>query len=161
YRASQFAEAVERFGQLVAWSDARERATGRAGSELRSEAVQYIAIALAYEDWNEDGTPDRAQGGPSALERMRDPSLVPQDARWSHDVRRATGDALFEEARYPEAIAAWREALARQPGACDAADVALSIARAHRRLGQSDEALAALGAIAEQGEGDRFALCTA
>ncbi|MCZ7681965.1 MAG: tetratricopeptide repeat protein [Sandaracinaceae bacterium] len=148
YRASRFAEAVEGFGRLVAFSDERRAQTGRAGSELRAEALQYVAIALAYEDWNEDGVPDPAQGAPGSLARAADRALVP-DAPWSAEALRRLGDVLFEEARYEEAIGAWREALARAPGSCDAPDVVLSIARAHRRLDQADRAFEAISEITD------------
>src|SRR5690606_25471509 len=54
YRASRYPEAIEHFAQLIDWSDRERERTGRAGSELRAEAVQYLGITFAYDDWNED-----------------------------------------------------------------------------------------------------------
>ncbi|MCA9603193.1 MAG: tetratricopeptide repeat protein, partial [Myxococcales bacterium] len=52
YRASQYPEAIQRFGQLVQYSDDEQKRTGEEGSQLRPEAVQYLGIAFAYDDWN-------------------------------------------------------------------------------------------------------------
>src|SRR5690606_19066065 len=40
YRAFRYPDAVKTFAALVEWSDEERKRTGRAGSELRSEAVQ-------------------------------------------------------------------------------------------------------------------------
>jgi tetratricopeptide (TPR) repeat protein len=142
YRASRFADAIDRFGALVEWSDRRLELTGRAGSDLRAEALQYIAIALAYDDWNEDGAAD-------AIEPTQRALTVLPDRPWSREAMRALGAQLFDEARYPDAVAAWRDTLRRAPRACDHADVLLSIVRAHRRHGEEDSAFAALAEIVD------------
>lgn len=147
YRAGHYAEAIERFAQLIDHSDEVERATGRAGSELRGEALQYIALTLAWDDWDEDGQPDHAAGGAHPLERLEDPSLWPHDRPWAREVYRRVGDVLFEQAHPDEAIFAWRLRLAGFQ-ACDDADVHLSIVRAHRQRGDEDAALEALEALA-------------
>ncbi len=129
YRASHYADAIATFEELLDYSDARRARTGRAGSDLRAEAIQYIAITFAYEDWDENGTSDVSEGGPTSLDWLSDRDLLP-DRPWTHEVLRAAGDALFEQARSPEAIDAWRAAMARAPRACGHPEILLSIARA-------------------------------
>lgn len=153
YRAGHYAEAIERFAQLVDWSDEVERTTGRAGSDLREEALQYIALTLAWDDWDEDGQPDHAAGGAHPLERLEDPSLWPHDRAWARDVYRRVGDVLFEQAHTDEAVFAWRLRLAGFQG-CDDADVHLSIVRAQRQRGDEDAALDTLEQLATREPGD-------
>ncbi|MEZ4288591.1 MAG: tetratricopeptide repeat protein, partial [Polyangiales bacterium] len=62
YRASRYPEAIRYFGDLVQWSDDTAKATGRAGSDLRPEAIEYLGIAFAYDDWNENQVPDPVEG---------------------------------------------------------------------------------------------------
>ena len=147
YRAGHYALAVERFAQVVQHSDEELRRSGRAGSELRDEAVQYIALTLAYDDWNEDGTPDHAQGGPHPLERLEDEELWPQDRSWSAEVYRRVGQVLFEEGPHRRGHPHLGLRLARYRGGCDRPDVHLSIVRAQRQLGDDESALRTLSQL--------------
>ncbi len=115
YRASRYPEAIEHFSQLVQWSDDEQRRTGRAGSELRPEAIQYLGISFAYDDWNENQIPDTDEGEPSGIQRVQDPTLLPQDRDWTAEVYFELGNVYFEEDKYPDAIAVWKLALERWP----------------------------------------------
>lgn len=148
YRSSHYADAIEHFSQLVQRSDDELRRTGHAGSDLREEALQYIALTLAHEDWDEDGRPDHTTGGPHPLERLEDGGLWPRDRAWSPEVYRRVGQVLFEQAHPDEAIVAWRLRLTGYPAACDTPDVYLSIVRAARQLGDEEAALATLEQLA-------------
>ena len=57
YRLNDYGKAVERFRELVEYSDAQTEA-GKSKSVLREEAVQYIAVSLARGDWDLDGSLD-------------------------------------------------------------------------------------------------------
>ncbi|MEM1416048.1 MAG: tetratricopeptide repeat protein [Myxococcota bacterium] len=133
YRASRYPEAISAFGNLVQWSDDQEAETGQAGSELRPEALQYLGIAFAYDDWNENGVPDTVEGMPSGLERVQNPSLLPQDRDWSPDVYFELGNVYFEEAKYPDAVAVWSLFLEKYPNHVRAPEVTSQIAEAYRR----------------------------
>ena len=54
YRLDRFDDAIRHFEQLVEYSDRQKRKTGEEGSVLRAEAVKYIAVSLAEEDWDLD-----------------------------------------------------------------------------------------------------------
>ena len=56
FRADEYVKAVSRFSELIRLSDADE--SGR-GSNLRDESIQYLAISLQEDDWDDDGEPDR------------------------------------------------------------------------------------------------------
>lgn len=104
YRASRYAEAIRFFGDVAEGTD-----------ELRAEALQYIAICFAYDDWNENQLPDEAEGMPSPHARVADPRLLPQNRDWTAEVYIQLGKVFFDEAKYPEAVRAWREVIRRWP----------------------------------------------
>jgi len=115
YRASRYPEAIRNFGKLVQWSDETRHETGKAGSELRPEAIEYLGIAFAYDDWNENQVPDPLEGQPTGIERVQDPTLLPQKRPWTPDVYFQLGQVYFDEAKYPEAIEVWRLAITKWP----------------------------------------------
>ena len=143
YRAFRYPEAVRNFAALVEWSDQEEKRTGKAGSELRAEAVQYLAIAFAYDDWNENQVPDPSEGLATGLQRLQDPALLPQDKPWTAEVYQALGSVWFDEAKYPQAIEVWNLALKRWPNSAKAPEIQNSIARAYGRANQQEEAIQA------------------
>lgn len=143
YRASRYPEAIRRFGDLVQWSDDAQSETGRAGSELRPEAIEYLGIAFAYDDWNENQIPDAAEGRPTGIQRVQDPSLLPQDRPWTPEVYFQLGQVYFDEAKYPQAIAAWRLAIEKWPLHPRTPEILNDIAVAHQMYNEFDQAIAA------------------
>lgn len=152
YRASRYPEAMEHFWRLVQWSDEERKRTGR-GSELREEAIQYLAIGFAYDDWNENQLPDPLEGMPRGLDRVQDPKLLPQNEPWTSDVYFRLGYVYFDEAKFAEAIEAWRLSLARWPLSPQAPEIMNMIAVAHNRHNQSAEAIAVRAKLTEYTEG--------
>jgi len=142
YRASRYPEAIASFATLVDWSDREQERTGRAGSELRAEAIQYLGITYAYDDWNEDQIPDINEGLPSAIQRLQDPSLLPQDRPWTAEVYFHTGQVFFDQAQYDLALEVWELALRRFPLHHRAPEITLQMARAARRMDQRERELA-------------------
>ncbi len=133
YRASRYPEALKNFADLVQWSDDEQARTGRAGTELRGEAIQYIAITFAYDDWNENQTPDPTEGQPTGFMRVQDPQLLPQDRPWTEDVFFQLGQVYFDEAKYLQAIEVWKHLLLKWPRSARAPEVTNLIARAYAR----------------------------
>jgi cellulose synthase operon protein C len=156
YRAFRYPEAVRNFAALVEWSDQEEKRTGRAGSELRAEAVQYIAIAFAYDDWNENQVPDPQEGGASGMQRLQDPALLPQDRPWTPEVYQALGNVWFDEAKYPQAVEVWNLALKRWPNHPKAPQVQNSIARAYNRADDQEKAIQARALLGNYVEGSAW-----
>ncbi len=109
YRQDDFGGAIERFKQLVEYSDAQEARTGRSGSVLRSESVQYIAISLAEYDWDRDFAPDPEFG----LTRVK--QYLPGEKPYEREVMAQLVDYLFEAQRFPQLIDISRFALERFP----------------------------------------------
>lgn len=153
YRASHYPEAIDHFGRLIDFSDEQLRTTGRAGSELRAEAVQYLGITFAYDDWNENQIPDRDEGMPEGITRIQDPNLLPQDRSWTVEIYFELGQVYFEEAKYPEAVAVWELALGRWPNHARAPDITANIARAWQRHREMERALEVQGRLGDYREG--------
>lgn len=109
YRQDEFDEAIKRFQQLVEYSDEQARKTGGAGSVLREEAVQYIAISLAEQDWNLDGVKDDDFG----LVRTR--RYVSGDKPYEGEVLAQLGKYLFDNALYLDAIDIYNFMLKKYP----------------------------------------------
>lgn len=156
YRAFRYPEAVRNFAALVEWSDQEEKRTGRAGSELRAEAVQYLAIAFAYDDWNENQIPDPQEGGATGMQRLQDPALLPQDRPWTPEVYQALGNVWFDEAKYAQAVEVWKLALKRWPNNPKAPEIQNSIARAHTRANEQEQAIQARALLGNYVEGSAW-----
>ena len=140
------------FWNLVEWSDEERKRTGK-GSELRDEAIQYLAIGFAYDDWNENQITDPLEGLPRGIERVQDPKLLPQDRPFTSEVFFRLGYVYFDEAKYPEAIEIWRLSLKRWPMDPQAPEVQNSIALAYSRHNEQAEAIAARAKLSDYGEG--------
>jgi TolA-binding protein len=156
YRAFRYPEAIRNFAALVEWSDQERARTGKAGTELRAEAIQYLAIAFAYDDWNENQTPDPQEGLPSGLQRVQDPSLMPQDKPWTAEVYHALGSVWFDEAKYVQALEAWNLSLKRWPMHPKSPEIQNNIARAHMRNNEPEEAVKARALLASYTEGSAW-----
>jgi TolA-binding protein len=160
YRMDRFDEAVESFLSLADFYEAQRVAKGeeKAGGDLRQEALQYVAISLADENWG--GMP-RAQ----AVFAKRGPR--PYEA----EVYRRLGDVYFDQTKYPDAIAAYQLVLQKDPLAPDAPKLQQRIVQAYtgdRRMAESfveAERLATLyqpgSAWYERNKGDPDALSEA
>jgi len=155
YRASRYPEAMENFWKLVQWSDEERRRTGK-GSELRSEAVQYLGIGFAYDDWNENQVPDPQEGAPTGIDRVQDVRLLPQDQPWTGEVFQRLGYVYFDEAKYPEAVKIWEIALKRWPNDPQAPEIQNMIARAHTRHNEAEDAIAARSRLSNYAEGGEW-----
>jgi len=127
---------------LVQWSDDTRSRTGRAGSELRPEAIEYLGIAFAYDDWNENG-----------LERIQDAALIPQKRPWTPEVYFQLGQVYFDEAKYVEAIAAWRLAITKWPNHHRTPAILNDIAVAHQMHNEFERAIVARSELTQYVQG--------
>ena len=156
YRASRYPEAIQAFGNLVQWSDEERERTGSAGSQLRPEAIQYLGIAFAYDDWNENGLPDNLEGELTGIQRVQEADLLPQDREWTPEVYFGLGQVYFDEAKYPEAIQIWQLALDRWPNSPQAPQITSMISRAHQENNDMGRVIAMTSALAQYGEGSEW-----
>jgi TolA-binding protein len=130
YRLDLFDEAVASFIELVDYADEQKRLTGTSGSELRAEAIQYIAISLADDEW----------GG---LERAK-AVLEPIEAKeYTGELWKRYGEILYDQTRYALAIDVLRYTLKKYPNAPYNPEAQSKIVNAYEQLRDFDGATAA------------------
>ncbi|MCB9552598.1 MAG: tetratricopeptide repeat protein, partial [Myxococcales bacterium] len=109
YRLDRYPQAIDRFRELIEFSDDQVARTGKGESALRDEAIEYLAASIQEEDWDGDGEPDPDAGLPRVLAHVT--GERPYDA----ELLRAIVDTLHANTRYDDAIAVARHLLDRFP----------------------------------------------
>lgn len=147
YRLDEYDDAIARFREIVEFSDEKTRKTG-AGSDLRAEAIEYLAISLQEDDWDGDGAADPGAG----VERV----LKYADGQRSYDVEvlRSVAGVFFDNTRYDDAITLIRHLFEQFP--LDPGNPALHarLIASYERLQRVDDAFAERGRLAAvYGEG--------
>ncbi|MEK6608951.1 MAG: tetratricopeptide repeat protein [Myxococcota bacterium] len=138
YRADRFLDGVKQFDVLVKYADEQKEKTGKFGSELRVEAIQYLGISFAEEDWDGDTLPDDEQGIQRIQKfyggaRDKEPHVA--------EVYQRLGDIYFEINKYPEAIAVYKLVLQKWPMRSDGPDAQNRIITALERDRKFEEAI--------------------
>lgn len=145
YRLDRYDESVDAFVRLVRYADEQKEETGVTGSELRTEAIQYIAIALADEAW---GGFDRARTRLGTLDREA----------FTQELWKRYGEVLFEQTRYQDAIRVLSYTLQRYPTAAGNPEAQAQIVKAHEQLRDFDSATKAReGLVQKYGEDSEWA----
>jgi cellulose synthase operon protein C len=121
YRMDKLDPAVTRFIELVDYADQQKKVTGKSGSELRTEAIQYIAISLADDKW----------GGLNRAKEVLGPIA---DKEYTGELWKRYGEILFDQTKYPEAIEVLRMSIARYPNAPQNPEVQAKIVAAYERM---------------------------
>lgn len=147
YRSDKYPDAIHHFSMLVDFSDARKEQTGKVGSQMRPEAIQYLSICFSEEDWNDDQVPDTQKG----IERIQDPNLMPQDRPWTREVYQQLGQIYFDQVKYPQAIEVWELTLKKFPLAPEAPKIQQLIATAYQRNHLDQDEIAARSKLADYG----------
>lgn len=109
YRQDRFDEAIKLFKQLIEYSDAQELKTGKSGSVLRAEAVQYMAVSLAEDDWDLDGITDPEFG----LTRVK--QYLPGEKPYEREVLAQLIQYMFDGERWTMVTQIARYTLQRYP----------------------------------------------
>lgn len=121
YRLDRFDEAVDSFLELIEFADEQKRTTGVSGSELRTEAIQYVAISLADENW----------GGLPKAERILKPLAAKS---YTGEIWKRYGEVLFDQTRYKQAIGVLAATIAKYPNASYNPEAQERIVRAYDQL---------------------------
>lgn len=121
YRMDWFDESVDSFLLLLDHYQSHQQSSSAADEgDLRSEALQYIALSLADETW----------GG---VARARELFAKRGGRPYENEVYRRLGNVYFDQLRNPEAIAAYQQVLTLTPLAPDAPRLQQRIVQAHER----------------------------
>lgn len=137
YRADRFTEAIKEFDGLVKYADEQKEKTGKFGSDLRAEAVQYLGICFAEEDWNGDTLPDPETG----FQRIEAFYKGRQEESHVPEVYKRLGDIYFEINKYPESIAVYKVVMQRWPYRNDGPVTQERVIQALERDRKFDEAI--------------------
>ena len=104
YRMDGFDKAVDAFVQLVDFYDRKSKEAGEeeAGGDLRTEALQYMAISFADEKWGSIAKAQELFG-----------RIGPRP--WEAELWKRLGDVYSDQTKWDEAIAAYKQNLAKDP----------------------------------------------
>ncbi len=105
YRLGHYDDALTDFLAVLA-----SATTSGEGPSLGPEALEYAAICIAEEDWDDDGRPDAQRG----FERPTVKARLSGEAPWVADVMVQVTDALIDEVS-PDARTALQATAARFP----------------------------------------------
>jgi len=111
YRADNYPEAIKRFDDLVVFSDKKKAESGQEGSDLRTEAVQYLGVSFAEKDWNGDSIDDPETGLERAEKFYRGREKEPH----VREIFAKLGDIYFDQTEFPRAIAVYKRTLEKWP----------------------------------------------
>jgi tetratricopeptide (TPR) repeat protein len=130
YRLDKYQEAVAAFIELVTYADEQKKLTGKTGSELRAEAIQYVGVSLADETW----------GG---FERAKEVLAPYGNKPFVGEIWKRYGEILYDQTRYPLAIQVLDYTLQRQPNAPFNPEVQAKIVNSYEQNRDFDGATAA------------------
>lgn len=102
YRKDDYPNAIEKFKQLLRYAEKRRTATGKFGSELRSEAIEYLSVSCVEDDWNGDGVPDADAGVDRCIKYFNGKE------KFEFDVFESYADLLFSRGKYKQAIRVYK-----------------------------------------------------
>lgn len=127
YRLDKYSEAVSNFISLIQYSDEQKQRTGKTGSDLRTEAIQYVAVSLAEEEW----------GGLSRAKEV----LGPYGERtFVGEIWKRYGEILFDQTKYPMAIQVLEYTLSKHPNAPANPEIQAKIVSAYEQQRDFDGA---------------------
>jgi tetratricopeptide (TPR) repeat protein len=149
FKADRYPESIQAFSKVVDFADSQEE---QQGGTMRPEAVQYLAVCFFEEDWNMDMVPDEVSG----IERLQDPSLMPQDRKWTQEVYERLGDIYSDNEKNPEAIELWRMFIAKWPLDVRAPFVQQKIAREFAKMQEAEQEIAERSALDKYGPGSEW-----
>ncbi|MBI5545528.1 MAG: tetratricopeptide repeat protein, partial [Deltaproteobacteria bacterium] len=103
YRMDAFDKAVEAFVQLIDYYDLKSKEAGEeSGGDLRTEALQYMAISFADEKWGNIAKAQELFG-----------RIGPRP--WEAELWKRLGDVYSDQTKWTEAVAAYKQNLAKDP----------------------------------------------
>lgn len=111
FNLNQYPTAIRTFKRLIERID-NKTTTSALGPLLRKEAIDYLGISLADDDWNGDGEKD-----PDATV-ARAVSYLSEGKPFEREVLKKYAETLYEQhemSKYPMAIEAYRAVIARDP----------------------------------------------
>lgn len=151
FKQQRYEAATREFVKLLLYTDEQQKLTGDPGADFRGEAFTYIAGSLTNVDFTgpapEDPfiqRPDIVDTEPRpdvaekklhvAIERVSNPSLIPQDKAWTIEIYRALASEYRSLNMFGNAIEVYELMLKKWPMDPTAPDVQSSIAETYDQM---------------------------
>lgn len=151
FKQQRYELATKKFVELLLYTDEQEKITGDRGADFRSEAYTYIAGSLTNvdfkgpEEWepyimrpdilDTEPNPEKAeQKLHVAIDRVKDPTLIPQDKPWTIEVYRALGYEFRSLNQFKNAVEVYETMLQKWPMDPTAPDTQYAIAETYDQM---------------------------
>lgn len=133
YRNDQFEEAVEAFKALISYSD-DQVAQGKKAFSLRNESMQYLAISLNEDDWDDDGVTDPDAG----FKRVK--RYLSGNSAYQAELLDQLVGIFFDNTKYEEAIQTALHLFKTHPFYSENPSIHAKIITAYERIAQPERA---------------------
>jgi tetratricopeptide (TPR) repeat protein len=151
FKQQRYELATKEFVKLLLYTDEQEKITGDRGADFRGEAYTYIAGSLTNidfkgpEEWepyimrpdilDTEPNPDKAEKKLHiAIDRVKDPTLIPQDKPWTIEVYRALGYEFRSLNQFGNAVEVYEMMLQKWPMDPTAPDTQNAIAETYDQM---------------------------
>ena len=151
FKQQRYDAATRQFVALLVYTDQQQKETGDPGADFRGEAYTYIAGSLTNLDFIGPGPgepfiqrPDILDTEPRpevaekklhiAIDRVRDPSLIPQDKPWTIEIYKALAEEFRSLNQFNNAIEVYDTILKKWPMDPTAPEVQNSIAETYDQM---------------------------
>ncbi len=151
FKQQRYDAATREFVALLVYTDQQQKETGDPGADFRGEAYTYIAGSLTNLDFVGPGPndpfiqrPDILDTEPRpdvaekklhvAIDRVRDPSLIPQDRPWTIEIYKALAEEFRSLNQFNNAIEIYDTILKKWPMDPTAPEVQNSIAETYDQM---------------------------
>jgi hypothetical protein len=154
FKQQRYEAATNEFVHLLVYTDEQQKITGDTGADFRSEAYTYIAGSLTNVDFkgpepwepyimrpdilDTEPNPDKAEKKLHvAIDRVKDPKLIPQDKPWTIEIYRALALEFRSLNQFSNAVEVYETMLQRWPMDPTAPDTQNAIAETYDQLNMS------------------------
>jgi tetratricopeptide (TPR) repeat protein len=151
FKQQRYELATKEFVNLLLYTDEQEKVTGDRGADFRSEAYTYIAGSLTNidfkgpEEWepyimrpdilDTEPNPDKAEKKLHvAIDRVKDPQLIPQDKPWTIEIYRALAYEFRSLNQFSNAVEVYEMMLQKWPMDPTAPDTQYAIAETYDQM---------------------------
>jgi len=149
FKQQRYEAATREFVKLLTFTDEQEKLTGDSGADFRAEAYQYIAGSLLNVDFKgpdadepyiprpdpiEEGDPLAEKKLHVAVDRVQDPSLIPQDKPWAIEIYKSLASEMRGVNHFANAIEVYQAVLKKWPMHASAPEVQASIAETYDQM---------------------------
>ena len=146
FQLYEYDTAINTFKKLINWYDRSGKGSDVTAAALREEAIEYLAMSLAEDDWDNDGLPDENAGVARGL------GYLSEGKSYEKEVINRYAKALYDlsdKKKWGEAIEVYRHLVRQDPLAVDAAENQTKIIKIYDEMREINRASAERKMLAE------------